>query len=81
MSKLEDMESKNSLGQLHSDQCKLLFNSTVYHTYDTEKENNVDLIYQRGLFLQSLVNGKSITHAPPKRNIRTSRQKNNYFGV
>ena len=80
MSKLEDMESKNSLGQLHSDQCKLLFNSTVYHTYDTEKENNVDLIYQRGLFLQSLVNGKSITHAPPKRNIRTSRQKNNYFG-
>ena len=49
-------------------------------TYDTEKENNVDLIYQRGLFLQSLVNGKSITHAPPKRNIRTSRQKNNYFG-
>ena len=26
MSKLEDMESKNSLGQLHSDLCILLFN-------------------------------------------------------
>ena len=63
LSKLDSFKNKNSFGQVNSDQCKLLFYLTALQTCDTERDC-IDLIYQRSLFLQSLVSGRSITHAP-----------------
>ena len=59
LSKVDRVPCKNSLGQIKSEQCRMLFYETALQTHESE---NTELIYQRSLFLQSLVLGQSITH-------------------
>ena len=61
LSKVDKVSCKNSLGQIKSEQCRMLFYETALQTHESE---NTELIYQRSLFLQSLVLGQSITHFP-----------------